>query len=400
MLGSALSLPDRDTTGVPGAKTMVEMVLSRLDAVQRIELSQILLGANNQYAAAMQFFRDRRGQDALNRLVFDAVLEARIDDSENWIGPMGWDVENVLMRPEPEELLNFWHVPTGLRAAGSIIAHFGKRLGETVLTTNFDPLIGVAIRKSGGHYFRVCMDDDGDIAAMGGSVSRIVHLHGYWRNSDTFHTIPQMEALRPKLDDSLKRMLLFRTILVIGYGGWDDVFTRALAAIAAEPRCGTKIVWCFHESDPQQIQKRYRSVLGSLSLAGDERLTVVAGFDANVELPKILQELVTKEVFAREVCALLVRSIRGGRGSVKARQFMKMHPLPGISYIGFVSQHYGMPQHALEQALQSMSKDENLSSEDLPGQVAGFLARGLYGDCAVLDFGKDLIQTILQGHTE
>ena len=57
-----------------------------------------------------------------------------------------------------------------------------------MLTTNFDPLIGVSISAAGGTSFRTILHRDGNISLTEGDGSHIVYLHGYWFGSDTLHT--------------------------------------------------------------------------------------------------------------------------------------------------------------------------------------------------------------------
>ncbi|MFZ6186081.1 SIR2 family protein [Nannocystis pusilla] len=292
---------------------MIDMALSRLSRVQKEEL-QALLGANlgNRYGVAMSFLRQRKGQDELNELVRNAVFRAQKPKSTVWPGLLGWQAQEL------EEIVDLWHIPPGLKAFGKLVTNFGKRFGETILTTNFDPLIGIAIRNAGGHCVRVIMDMDGDISAMGGSVPRIVHLHGFWRNADTLHTEPQLAGARPRLEASLRTLLAGKTAIVMGYGGWDDVFTRALASIASEPASDTRVVWCFHETDPALIQKRYRSALGMLAVAEHGSVDYISGFDVNRDLPRLFDTVVGKELATRGVFRAFISEmvIKGRRSKV------------------------------------------------------------------------------------
>ena len=54
---------------------------------------------------------------------------------------------------------------------------------------------------------------------------KIVHLHGYWRGSDTLHTPAQLTTRRRRLTASLQRLLTRHSVVVISCGGWDPSLT-------------------------------------------------------------------------------------------------------------------------------------------------------------------------------
>ena len=74
---------------------------------------------------------------------------------------------------------------------------FGSKFADTVLTTNFDPLIELGIRKAGGQYFRTALTTDGNLAAGAGTVPHITYLHGYWYGTETLHTPAQLDTTTP-----------------------------------------------------------------------------------------------------------------------------------------------------------------------------------------------------------
>jgi hypothetical protein len=47
-----------------------------------------------------------------------------------------------------------WLIAPGIEAVGKLLAQYQDRFGRSILTTNFDPLIEVSIRRAEGHYFR------------------------------------------------------------------------------------------------------------------------------------------------------------------------------------------------------------------------------------------------------
>ena len=96
------------------------------------------------------------------------------------------------------------------------------------MTTNFDPLLSVAIKRA----HRVCRAASFSTGTArcrrSPRASPVIHLHGYWRGSNTHHTGMELTAARPQLVVSLARLLNERLVVVVGYEGWDDAFIRAV----------------------------------------------------------------------------------------------------------------------------------------------------------------------------
>jgi hypothetical protein len=218
MVGSALSLPEgKGDPGVPGVRDMVELVRERVDREKldvkefQRRLTQADADGASTYDAAFTFLRERRGQDVVNEVIRAAVLRAREPGARRSADPA------VL-----EQDLDGWALSRGTRALGALLAGFSQRYRGPTLTTNFDPLLWIAVKQAGGRPRRVVLDGDGRLpsdAETDPDEQQIVYLHGYWRGSDTHHTGSELTALRPQLDASLARLLDRRLVVVVGYGG-------------------------------------------------------------------------------------------------------------------------------------------------------------------------------------
>ncbi|NJN64313.1 MAG: hypothetical protein HC882_05135, partial [Acidobacteria bacterium] len=125
-----------------------------------------------------------------------------------------------------------WHLPRGTAALGRLLAGGDSRFGGPVLTTNFDPLLSMAVEVAGGCVDRRVLSRDGHLPDPGDSRHgpRIIHLHGFWRGS-TLHLPHHLTAPRPKLLGSLRELLAGHTVLVAAYGGWQDAFMQALSEV-------------------------------------------------------------------------------------------------------------------------------------------------------------------------
>ncbi|HYP28949.1 MAG TPA: SIR2 family protein, partial [Blastocatellia bacterium] len=228
-------------------------------ALTQFELALSGKSGAGAYQTAMKWLGVNAGQDAVNEVIAKAVLQARKPAAGEC--PAGSD-------GQPED----WNIPAGTTGLAELVARGGDRFLGPILTTNFDPLISLAIRESGGRANRRVLSADGSLG--GGAedepgVCSVVHLHGFWRDSDTLHTQAQLTNPRPRLKASLQRLLVAqrRTLIVGAYGGWDDVFTQALVELMNDEQAQLDVIWCFHESDPDHVEQRYGELLHAMSSA-------------------------------------------------------------------------------------------------------------------------------------
>lgn len=262
LVGSPLSL--KDGVGVPGITTMLDFVRDEVRDRNSRALPQLESALNGKsgadaYQAAMKWLGVNAGQDAVNEVVSKAVLKARRPGT----GQVAAATDG-----QPDD----WNIPAGTAGLADLVARGGEKFLGPVLTTNFDPLISLAIRKSGGRAGRRVLTADGTLAGAAEDepgICNIVHLHGFWRDSDTLHTQAQLTNPRPKLVKSLQRLLVAqqRTLIVAAYGGWDDVFTHALVELMNDEQAKLDVIWCFHESDTAKVEERYGKLLKAVSPA-------------------------------------------------------------------------------------------------------------------------------------
>ncbi|CAM2947309.1 SIR2 family protein [Cupriavidus taiwanensis] len=221
LVGSPLSV--KDGVGVPGVTEILDIIRDEIRGRAAFSLPNFdtaLSGkvGGDAYQEGMKWLGKKMGQDAINDVIKTAILKAR---------KAGIAEPLPGMDGHPEE----WNIPAGTLSLGEMVAGGNERFLGPVLTTNFDPLISLAVRSAGGRSGRRVLAADGTLAGQAEDepgICSIVHLHGFWRDSDTLHTQAQLTNPRPKLTKSLQRLLQRRTLIVAAYGGWDDVFTRAL----------------------------------------------------------------------------------------------------------------------------------------------------------------------------
>lgn len=258
LFGSALTAPvaQRDP-GVPGVAAIVEMIRSALGDRTDPALEQALAEGDHSAAYRVGFgaLLRRRGQDAVNRIVREAVLEAH--------RPLSQQDRAAVLQEHPEDhrkacknLLAHteqWHaLSPHLAALGRLLRSNEERF-PTVLTTNFDPLIELSVRLAGGSARRTVLVRDGNPESHGGEGIHIIYLHGYWYGSDTLHTDVQLGRGRPQLSKTLTRWLNRSLLVVLGYAGWDDILMSSLQEVAADDGLHPDIAWASYRNRDARV---------------------------------------------------------------------------------------------------------------------------------------------------
>lgn len=248
--------------GIPGVTEMLheakQLIAERLPPARIFDFDVKVDGKKgaDAYQAAMKWLHGSLTQTGVNEVIRRAVLKARIADRPT----------NFKGDGEPAD----WYLPRGMIDLGVLVANADDRYPGPILTTNFDPLISVAIRRAGGVRRLRVIDSDGAlpraVEADPGEID-VVHLHGYWQGANTLHTPAQLTSNRPKLTASLRRLLSRCTLVVVAYGGWDDVFTAALADALNDADAQLTVLWCFRESDATGIESGNREFLERMNAA-------------------------------------------------------------------------------------------------------------------------------------
>lgn len=263
--------------GVPNVAAMLDLVRDEIQSripseIADFEAAIYGKSGGEEYQTAISWLRGRLLQEGVNNIVRRAVLRARKGGASTTFSGDGDYTD--------------WDFPTGVRQLAKLVVHEAERFPGPILTTNFDPLISLAIEESGGRAARRVVDSDGGIARASeiepGS-TQVVHLHGYWRDSDTLHTRAQLTTGRPKLEASLRRVLQQRALMVFAYGGWDDVFSAAFADLLNDESAQINVLWCFHENDQTIVEARYKRLLERVAPAISRgRFNAYGGIDCHL----------------------------------------------------------------------------------------------------------------------
>ena len=307
LFGSASSLPMNGNPGVPGVWGVIDLIKNLLDDDEKVEFEQLLKeNANNEYQKAFEFLQSYRGQDYANRVIREAVLKGLNNSGlRNKMLDRALKHGDTIACKQIDQSATQWHLNPGVSHAGKMIANYTAFCGENILTTNFDPLLEIAILQNESQVTREVLQGDGTLDHHFNEGARVVHLHGYWYQSDTLHTRIQLTQERKKLKNSLSRLARKHTLLVMGYGGWDDVIMRALHELMEEDDSSFEVLWTFFPDDKQMVYEHYQHVFEKLEPGINRgRVQFYKGIDVNSLLPLVENEFAhifrTNRVFTQE----------------------------------------------------------------------------------------------------
>ncbi len=291
LVGSAVTAaPRAGEPGVPRVDGVIEQirrVYSKPEALERFERA-LAADPGQRYQAAFRHLQRTRGQDLANAIIRRCVLQARVPSTK--YPEVQQDIAEgagELCR-SLEHDLEGWHLPPAVKALGRLLAGTPAAARPIVLTSNFDPLVTVSVHRAGGRAFTTALHSDGGFAAIDGQGTLVVHFHGDWFRSDTLHTPTQLGQDRPRLAASLAQLLAARTLVVIGYGGWDDIFTRSLIQVIRGELAQIDVLWTFYGDDEAELARTHAGLLANLA-PGIERARVMLykGIDAHGFLPRL-----------------------------------------------------------------------------------------------------------------
>lgn len=291
LVGSPLAAPESvGTPGVPGVDGIIKLVCAAIErnandpqaAIADLESKIKSNPPSERYQFAMDVLVSWTSQDRVNEVVRDAVRRARRQ-------PGG---EQHLTDAELSGDNAGWHLPPGMRDLGALVTKYADKYRGPILTTNFDPLISVSIERAGGVPAVTALTIDGRLSSTKTPSIKthdVIHLHGHWLSGDTLHTRSQLTLPRPQLASSLRRILQNHTLLVVAYGGWDDVFTRELASLVEDDAASVDILWAAFESEPYKIAHHYAPLLERTRNAQIlNRLRMYGGIDCRTFFGELL----------------------------------------------------------------------------------------------------------------
>ncbi|MGE6762239.1 SIR2 family protein [Corallococcus interemptor] len=296
LVGSPLSMQESaDAPQVPGVSGMVALIREHIPVELQARFdAEREHNKPNEYQWAMRFLQGRGDKTAAEKVVREAVLRARLDRKK----------DGVATDEQLDQDYRGWALPPATEHLGKLLVERADTFGP-VLTTNFDPLISASIRMAGGDFHRTIVVDDSPFGhtTVSRNSTHIVHLHGYWRQSATLHTSVQIARERKRVAAELIQLLQDHTLVVVGYGGWDDIFTQTLGTIDGDRHKDVDILWAFFNNEEDAIlEARYRTLFEKVSnLRGNTGLRCYKGINCHQFFPELRKQLGASSAFTPAV---------------------------------------------------------------------------------------------------
>jgi hypothetical protein len=253
MFGSGLS-----NASLPDTKSMTDLFLSELEPdAQRAAVAspEASLSAAAKYQEVARRVSLQCGDSTVSDVLRDAVLTA-------YTGPkvIDFNLQGEVLEKELQALTNDlddWHLPIAYRDFATFYAGLPEAVQGPILTTNFDPFLEIALRQASLIADPLPMRFDSQQSTEQfrfSSTIQVCHLHGYYASELSINTVGQLNKARPQTEEFLKQVLTGTTVVVIGYGGWDDAFTRTLLAHAAYPSiANAEVLWCARSDSEAEL---------------------------------------------------------------------------------------------------------------------------------------------------
>lgn len=275
LFGSGLS-----NTVVPDISRMTQIFRSYMPARSQSSFDEMIKpieGSGLAYQNAASLLKRQRGDATLARAIRDGVLHACLDVPQNDRREIARDLNKCTTLEKDAE----WRIPIGYSNFATYLSTIPDHLRGPVLTTNFDPLLEIALRQAGFDVSTVPVPLDS--APTGEQIQGhhglpIIHLHGHWTSNSTLSTIGQLTKIRPNLHGLLRSLLRRSITLVVAYSGWRDAFMMSLKERIAESELlEAEILWCAYEHTDSVVNEN--SILDSLR--NQPGFTLYLGIDGN-----------------------------------------------------------------------------------------------------------------------
>lgn len=282
IVGSPISFDYTNRTGVADVSKTIDRIRNSFkddpSALEKLNKSLIQPGSNP-YQKAFEYLLAVRGAKYANGIIRSTVLEARRDSDFAESDPSKIGDEEWLLSP-------------ALEAIGRLLAENPQKFSNRVLTTNFDPLIEAAIRRSGGTCYSTFYHRDGNPATTNADGVNVIHLHGFWHGSDTLHTPYQLKQTRPQLKNYLLDLFRKTLVVVVAYGGWDDVIGSCIEEVVRDDGSDHEILWAFKSKELSHLQLTETHLFERLKPGLERgRVQIYGGVDCHDIFPMMVTEL-------------------------------------------------------------------------------------------------------------
>jgi hypothetical protein len=205
------------------------------------------------YQIAAQRVELAAGTTQMCQVVRRAVLRACQSVSPDQIADVASDEQECRNQVSTGQ----WRLPDGYRRFAEFFAGLDGGLRGPIITTNFDPLIEVALREVGLKTTILPMAGDVLLDQHQLTVSTdqpVLHIHGYWTLNLTLHSAFRLAQYRPGLSRLLDDLLVRSDVLVLGYKGWQDCFMKALVEHTDRAEyTAVEVLWAAYEDNVERV---------------------------------------------------------------------------------------------------------------------------------------------------
>lgn len=243
---------------IPSVQNMLSLFRSYIPEGQLATFDQDVSAKTGAtaYQTAASFLRRCRGDGVLARAIRIAVLSACVDVTEEERRLTANDIECC----RNLQGQGIWKVPAGYHKFAKFLSALPGNLRGPILTTNFDPLLEIALRQAGLESIAVPVGRDSVPTAeqlREQSALPVFHLHGFWTSNSTLNTTSLLAAPRDRITSLLRQTFRKSIVLVLAYAGWQDMFMNCLSDLAHRAEemdlLEVEILWSSYETDTQAI---------------------------------------------------------------------------------------------------------------------------------------------------
>ncbi|KUL26823.1 hypothetical protein ADL15_37205 [Actinoplanes awajinensis subsp. mycoplanecinus] len=210
----------------------------------------------SKYVEALDFIREVRGTDGLRAFLQQVSLQAHDTGKPPPLtGEAMPDPDYRQLEGTPAG----WQSTEGLTLLAGLLRQHGRNVHPFLLTTNFDPLLEVALRRAGLDLgpSRAVRGPGDPVTDLGGGTERwtVVHLHGT-PHTGSLHYPADIGQPHRHLERWLTSILRGNRLLVLGYSGWDGLIQRTLHqhfGRGGEEKYdqGAEVLWGVYEPRPE-----------------------------------------------------------------------------------------------------------------------------------------------------
>lgn len=285
LFGAALTSYENGVEGVADiTQRVVEILKKKPRYAERIEKLRQERGGDeisdaDYYQEVIRMLNKGWGPDRFKRIVQAAILSA-------YNGRVTYDPNQI--RDEDceacEQDLDSWNIHPSLDALAHLIRDLPDRFHPLVLTTNFDPLIEIALRKAGLRVVSFSAERDGFSRQSDAQGVIVYHLHGSWRGTRMLSTGGELARDRKSVKRELADLMREHWIVTMAYSGWNDIFMKELLPmIRHELGQESNVVWTTYGGRlPETLPDDVRTLI--------EEDGVFHGIDCRDFLPALRQE--------------------------------------------------------------------------------------------------------------